>query len=174
MIDDLPKPPPAKVELINSTDVGGSGGGPFSWASTNPMVNVKKFLVYSGGNVDIIQIEVSDGVKLTYSPQFGVTKTKYSDWTVPDGQEVTQVEFSSDKYVRGFNLITNKGVKSPRFGSTGGNYKLVSFPEGYRLVGVFGHSGTTIDRLGFILGKTTYQTSEENESGKKIIKTDDG
>jgi hypothetical protein len=55
-INDLPKPPAAKVELVNSTAVGGGGGGPYRWASTNPITNVKKFLVYSGSNIDIIQI----------------------------------------------------------------------------------------------------------------------
>jgi hypothetical protein len=75
--------------------------------------------------------------------------------------------------VRGFNLITNKGVKSPRFGSTGGTYKIVDFPEGYRVVGVYGHFGTTMDQMGFILGKTTYPTSEEYDSNAEAIKGED-
>lgn len=50
------------------------------------MANVKKFLVYSSNNIDILQIMVSDGVISAYSPQFGNTKSKYSDWTVPEGQ----------------------------------------------------------------------------------------
>ena len=172
--NDLPKPPAAKVELFNSTYAGGDGGDGYYWASTNPIVNVKKFLVYSGSNIDIIQLLVSDGVTSIYSPQFGQSKTRYSDWTVPDGHEVTQVEYSSDKYVRGFNLITNKGTKSPRFGSTGGTYKLVSFPAGYRVVGVYGHSGNTMDRMGFVLGKTTYPTSSESEENSEVIRTEDG
>lgn len=87
---------------------------------------------------------------------------------------MTQVEYSYDRYVRGFNLITNKGTKSPRFGSTAGTYKLVSFPSGYRVVGVYGHFGTTMDRMGFVLGKTTYPTSAESEENSEVIKTDDG
>ena len=159
--DDLPKPPAAKVELSNSDYSGGNGGDPYSWATDNPMANAKKFLVYSGNNIDIIQIMVTDGVRVEFSPQFGRSRSRYSEWTLPDDEVVTQVEYQSDKYCRGFTLITNKGTKSPRFGTTGGSYKLVTFPHGYRLVGVYGRSGATMDRLGFILGNTIYPTNEQ-------------
>jgi hypothetical protein len=51
-------------------------------------------------------------------------------------------------------FITNKGNKSPRYGGNGGSYHLETFPTGYRIIGLYGHQGTGLDSLGFILGKT--------------------
>lgn len=53
-------------------------------------------------------------------------------------------------------FITNAGVKSQHFGGNGGFYWLVTFPEGYRILGFYGRYGSRIDQLGFILGKTVY------------------
>ena len=82
---------------------------------------------------------------------------------------MTQIELTSDTYVRGFTVITNKGVKSPRFGSTGGNYRLLTFLSGYRVIGFYGRSGSIVDQLGFILGNTIYPSSPLDNLNKEIL-----
>ena len=66
------------------------------------------------------------------------------------------MEYRWDKYVYSLTFITNKGVKSPAFGGGGGKYALHQFPDGNRIVGIYGRSGEYVDQLGFILGKTVY------------------
>ena len=53
-------------------------------------------------------------------------------------------------------FITNKGTKSATFGICAGNYYLLTFPQDYRIIGIFGKSYGRVDRLGFYLGKTIY------------------
>ena len=161
-IDDLPKPGPAKIEVTNSPPFGGGGGGPFSFFIPNPLVNVKSFLVRWGNWVNTIQMQFTDGVKSTYSPTYGIdTSPGLTQWDVPVDEFITQVEYSggSGNVVGGFNLVTNKGHKSPRFGSSSGESVIVTFPEGYRIIGLFGRYGQFLDQLGFILGMTVYPDS---------------
>lgn len=89
------------------------------------------------------------------SPQFGGTGGGERDpWVVPKDEYITQIEYRSGDRIDSLTFITNKGTKSPRFGGTGGSYNLVSFPAGYRIIGLFGRDGSRLDRLGFVLGKT--------------------
>ena len=69
---------------------------------------------------------------------------------------MTQVEYHWGSHVTCLVFITNKGTKSITFGKCSGNYNLLTFPEDYRIVGIFGRSGGRLDRLGFYLGKTVY------------------
>jgi hypothetical protein len=117
-IDDLPKPGPAKVEIANSPSFGGNGGGPFQFFIPNPLVRVMSFFVQSGSWINIIQLQFTDGVKSTYSPAYGQVSTASHQWDVPEDEFITQVEYNlGDRGgLGGFNLITNKGTKSMRFG----------------------------------------------------------
>jgi len=65
-------------------------------------------------------------------------------------------------------FITNKGNKSPKWGGNGGGYHLVTFPDGYRIIGFYGVYGNTVYKLGFILGKTMYPVKDMSSSS--IIK----
>lgn len=53
------------------------------------------------------------------------------------------------------------GVKSPSFGGGGGGYHLETFPDGYRIIGFYGRSGSRLDQVGFILAKTVYPAAGE-------------
>lgn len=92
---------------------------------------------------------------------------------MPSDEIVTQVEFSVDGISKGFTLITDKGTKSPLYGSIEGAYKLMTLPNGYKPLGVFGRNGTTSDRLGLILGNIVH-ISDRQTTRRNTIKTDDG
>lgn len=143
--------------------MGQNGGHAFEWFLPEPLINVNKFLVSHGDDINIIQVMMFDGVKNTYSPEYGLNKGKRQDsWEVPKDEYITQVEYiNGNKWINGFNLITNKGTKSPRFGSSSGQYKIVTFPTGYRVIGIYGRCGLYVDALGFVLGKTVIPDSEE-------------
>ncbi len=62
------------------------------------------------------------------------------EWTVPDSQYISAVELSCSAYFDSVTFITNKGVKSPKFGNgtnLGISYKMINF-EGAQLIGVKG------------------------------------
>lgn len=119
-------------------------------------MNALKFNVRHGGAIDLLQIMLGDGVKNVYSSEQGGHGGSLSTWDVPPGQYVTQVEYRSNTLIQSLTFITNTGIKSPYYGGGGGMYWLVTFPEGYRIIGFFGRSSDRLDRLGFILGKTIY------------------
>jgi hypothetical protein len=74
------------------------------------------------------------------------------------------VEYVTGIFLPSFTLVTNKGNKSPKFGFGAGTEKTVIFPENYqRVVGIHGRSANYVDSLGFVLGKTTYPSSEETD-----------
>jgi hypothetical protein len=59
-------------------------------------------------------------------------------------------------------FVTNKGVKSPAFGGLGGTYAIVTFPDQYRIVGIYGLKTTnSLNSLGFYLAKTIYPTKAD-------------
>ena len=119
-------------------------------------MQVKKVLVRHGRLIDSLQFLVSDGVDFEYSPRFGGLGGDYDEWTVPDGEYITQVEVRSGSKLDSITFITNKGTKSDKYGKNGGSYKLITFPTGSRFVGVFGRSGSLVDNLGFITGTNSY------------------
>lgn len=121
-----------------------------------PTVNVVKFIVRSGANVDNIQMLLSDGVKMTYSPAFGGLGGGICEWLVPEGEYVSQIEYFTSSVMRSFNLITNKGNKSPIFGVRSDTYSIVTLPDGYRIIGIYGMSDIFMRNFGFILGRTSY------------------
>lgn len=63
------------------------------------------------------------------------------------------MEVKAGKFVDSITFITNKGNKSSKFGGDGGGYKLISFPENSRLVGIYGRAGQYIDQIGFYLAR---------------------
>jgi hypothetical protein len=78
---------------------------------------------------------------------------------VPAGQYITQIEYRSGDRVDSITFVTNTGAKSPHFGGGGGVYTLETFPDGYRIIGFYGRSGSRVDQIGFILGKTVYPSN---------------
>lgn len=58
--------------------------------------------------------------------------------------------------MRGFTLITNKGTKSPSFGDRADSYNIVTLPDGYRIIGIYGVADSQMRNFGFILGRTVY------------------
>jgi len=76
-LKDWPQPPAAIIQRFNTSYVGGGGGG-FTWYIANPIANVKKFLVNAANTLDTLQLMISDGVTMTYSPKVGHNSSKYS------------------------------------------------------------------------------------------------
>ena len=160
-IPDKPKPPPAGFVLTRSKTYGGNGGSPFEFYVNSTTINAQKFIIRHGSKVDDIQILLGDGVKKIYTPAQGGGGGSPTEWVVPEGQYVQQIEYRSGDRVDSITFITNTGQKSPYFGGGGGSYHLESFPDGYRIIGFYGRSGSRVDQLGFILAKTVYPPSGE-------------
>lgn len=153
---DKPKPPAATTVNTRSKSYGGNGGSPFEFTQPSTTLDAIKFIVRHGTNVDNIQILLGDGVKKVYTPAKGGQGGAPTEWSVPDGQYVEQIEYRSGDRLDAITFVTNTGLKSPSFGGGGGSYHLETFPDGYRIIGFFGRSGDRVDQLGFILAKTVY------------------
>ena len=65
------------------------------------------------------------------------------------------------KFVDSLTFITDKGNRSPKWGGNGGVYNLLTIPEGYRIVGIYGRSAIYLDKIGFIVGKNVYSNDKE-------------
>lgn len=121
------------------------------------MTNVLKVIIRSGNFLDGIQLMMSDGVKMTYSPAFGGFGGTSVDWYVPSNEFITQIEtWVGNPQLFGIQLSTNKGSKSPFCGQTVGTYSLMNVPSGYRIIGLYGNANNLINRLGIFLGKNIY------------------
>jgi hypothetical protein len=93
---------------------------------------------------------------------------------VPKDEYITQVEYRAGDRIDSLTFITNKGNKSPRYGGNGGSYFIETFPQDYKIIGMFGRDGSRLDRIGFILGKVVYHSTGEYEVVKKhLILNDD-
>lgn len=74
---------------------------------------------------------------------------------MPADEFLSQVEYwSNGGLVVSVTFITNKGTKSPIYGPPSGEYSLVTFPDGYRVIGLYGRHIGLVTKLGFILGRT--------------------
>ena len=70
---------------------------------------------------------------------------------------MSQVEIHWGKVLIGILFITNKGTRSQPFGDCqGGYYGMITFPEDYKIMGVYGASGSRVDSLGFYIGKVIF------------------
>lgn len=145
---------------MNSQALGGGGGSPFTFEHVSTTMNAVKFLVRHGAGIDNLQILLSDGVKNVFTTAQGGQGGSLTEWAVPSGQFIEQVEYRSGDRVDSLTFITNKGVKSPYFGGGGGSYHLVTFPADYRIIGFYGRSGARLDEVGFILAKTLYPSGD--------------
>lgn len=47
-----------------------------------------------------------------------------------------------------------------------------TFPEGYRIVGLYGRQGTSLIQLGFILGKTVFHNGAPMTITKNLLLND--
>jgi len=171
---DKPEPPPAKSQISKTASFGGSGGGPFEISDNSTTFNLQKVLLRTGANIDNIQLMLGDGVKTKYTPSVGGVGGGPQVWQVPDGEFVTQVEYRSDKYLHGLTFITNKGHKSPAFGSNIGDYHIITIPEEWRIVGMYGRCGQYVDQLGFKIAKTIYDAKTESSEIFTVKLTDQG
>ena len=124
----------------------------------------------TGTECDNIQIELSDGITFMTTPKFGGTGgSDREPWSVPEGEYITQVEQRSGERTDSLTFITNKNNRSPQFGGNGGTYHLTTFPEGYRIIGLYGKQGSKLDQLGFILAKTIYPSGEVKIIRKNLV-----
>lgn len=155
-VPDKPKPPAATTVNAKSKSWGGNGGSPFEFSQQSTTLDAVKFIIRHGTAVDNIQILLGDGVRKIYTPAQGGQGGSISEWSVPDGQYIEQIEYRSGDRLDAITFVTNKGVKSPVYGGGGGSYHLETFPEGYRIIGFYGRSGDRVDQLGFVLAKTVY------------------
>ena len=75
--------------------------------------------------------------------------------------------------VQSITFITNKGTKSPTYGiATGGaEYSLATFPDGYRVIGLYGKHVGLVSKLGFILGRTVIpgQVQKHHQEDKRTM-----
>lgn len=49
---------------------------------------------------------------------------------------------------------------------------MLEFPEGYRIVGLYGRAGSRLDKLGFILGKTVFHNGAPMTITKNLLLND--
>ena len=82
------------------------------------------------------------------------------------------MEFRCGSRVDSLTFITNRGSRSPKYGGNGGSYKLVTLPEDYKIIGLFGNDGARLDQLGFIIGKTVPNNGSASKS-KHLKLTDE-
>jgi hypothetical protein len=155
--EDPPLPRPAFLTLKRSQAYGHPTNGiPFEWNSNSATMDLRKVLVRSGTEIDRIQLTIGDGINQVISPNQGGTGGGDNEWTVPDGEFVSQVEIRYGKRVDSLTFITNTGKKSPQYGRNGGGYYMLRIEQDYRIVGFFGRSDRGLDQIGFIIGKVTY------------------
>lgn len=167
---DKPKPAAAKVVTTKSRSYGGGGGGPFEWSKIHPTLTARRIHIRSGSEIDNLQIQLSDGVTNLLSPQFGGQGGGDKGiWDVPKDEYITQVEYRAGDRIDSLTFITNKGNKSPRYGGNGGGYFLETFPEGYRMIGLYGRDGGRLDNVGFILGKVEYTYGQPTIIKKNLV-----
>ena len=68
-----------------------------------------------------------------------------------------QVEIHWGNRLIGILFITNLGTRSVPFGDCqGGYYSMITFPEDFKIIGVFGAAGDRVDSLGFYIGKAIF------------------
>lgn len=154
---DRPKPAPAIVNVTKSEATGIDKGSYYEFSIGQPTVQMERVMINSGSNIDRIQMLFSDGARKTFSPAFGTPGGVYTEWAVPEDEEISGVECWYDSYwMKGLIFMTSKGHKSPLFGTTTGQYRIIYFPEGYRIIGLYGKNDQFINWLGFVLGKNVY------------------
>lgn len=133
-----------KTELV-----GGDGEVNFcDNAPNNNLLRVKKVFIKCNYHLDGIQFLLSDGIHFLLTPWHGGNGGTLYTYEVPDDEFIQQIEINTEKYVNSITFITNKGVKSNRYGRDAGRYHLVNV-EPY-LVGIYGWAWDYIDRIGFI------------------------
>lgn len=156
-VPDYPQPPPVTIEVIQGGAAGTEYWDYFQFWLPGPMVKVSKLNLRAGGALDNIQFLLSDGVKNVYTPAYGGFGGAPVEWYVPSDEFITQMEvWSIYPNLCGMTVITNKGTKSPLFGSIIGGYALITIPDGYRVIGLFGNAGQEVNRLGLMLGRNIY------------------
>lgn len=153
---DKPLPPSFVITESKETHYAGGKGG-YWFADTipkNTLMRVKRVICRAGRYLDGIQFELSDGVNTMLTPWRGGLGGGYREFVVPDDQYISQIEMYSGKYVDSITFITNKGVRSERFGDSGGYYTL--FNVGPYLVGMYGKAAAWVDGLGFYSNDVIY------------------
>jgi hypothetical protein len=126
--DDYPKPPPARIAIQKTQEYGQSSGLDFSdWLNSTTM-ELRRVHIRSGLEVDNLQLLISDGVTERYTEAVGGTGGSEYSWQVPEGEHVTQIEIRSGYRIDSLTFITNKGIKSPKYGGDGGDYHLLNIP----------------------------------------------
>ena len=100
-------------------------------------------------------------MRTVYTPAQGGQGGAPSEWAVPEGQYIAQIEYRSGDRLDAITFVTNTGLKSPSFGGGGGSYHLETFVPGHRIIGFHGRSNTDIDQFGFILARTVYPPAGE-------------
>jgi hypothetical protein len=129
--EDPPLPPPAYLKLERSPAIGKSyGGAPYEWNSNDPTMELRKVMMRSGWNIDAIQLVLGDGGKNTVmGPRVGGYMGQDSEWAVPDGDYVSQVELTySNTRLFSLKFITKQGKMSPLFGTAKGAYYMLEIP----------------------------------------------
>jgi hypothetical protein len=169
--DDFPKPDSAKLSIQQSPLKGGGGGHKgttFSSSFNSTSFDLQKVIVINQTYVKGLQLLLTDGVTSEYTTLAGGTQGNVLTWDVPEKEHIVQLEYRSGWYVDSITFITNMGHKSPKFGaSESGDYSMVTFPTGYRIIGMYGEhtqgSSGLIVKLGFILGRTIFPDTPHSE-----------
>ena len=122
------------------------------------------FEISSSNLVNKYQMILGDGIDKMFLTAHGGTGGKPTAWNVPQGEKIASIEYYYDKYVNALTFITNKGNKSPTFGSKVGKTAMVNIPADQRIIGDYGKSGDYVDQLGFFVGKTIIPTPKSDTS----------
>ena len=155
-IPDKPKPQGASLETHFTDGVGHlHNGNEFNYMVKSTTIDVARIIVKHGSVINNIQLFLSDGVREEYTKEYGGQSGTQTNWTVPNGERISQVQIWYDNQVNGLLFSTNKGGhQSPLFGRKAGTYYLMNIPDWARIMGLFGRSWDRIGQIGFVLGKT--------------------
>ena len=76
-----------------------------------------------------------------YLKNVGRPQGGFGHWNVPEGEKIASIEYYYDKYVNALTFITDRGSKSPTFGTKSGANNMLYIPADQKIIGNFGRSG---------------------------------
>lgn len=137
--------------LLQSDLFGGPHGTPFNdleWITSASVAN--KFIIRAGSRVDGVGVQLTDGTVLKHGGTGGTERTL----TLNAGEYVREIKLCSGQrngHTRIFyiELRTNHG-RVLSGGSQTSSTVTYTAPDGWRVTGFFGNSGSEVDKLGVI------------------------
>ncbi|WP_439656952.1 jacalin-like lectin [Lentzea sp. HUAS TT2] len=133
-----------------SAEAGGPHGTPFTDLAAIDLGAVRTLTLRGGSRLDQIAVTLTNGTTLAH----GGTGGTATSLTLEPGEHLVSAKLSQSKYngrTRVFSaaFTTNRG-RTLSAGQPTGETLTLTAPEGWRIAGFTGRSGTEVDRLGAI------------------------